>query len=219
MVVIALSDIHGALGHLEAVGPALEAADLVILSGDLTMFGRADAAQEVVDAVGRYNPRIFAVMGNCDYPEVDDHLKKAGMSLHRNHVVAGNLVLAGLGGSLPGPVRTLNEWSEDEIAAHLDEAIRDAPEDSGMVLVSHQPPKDTAIDLAGIGEHVGSTAVRAFIEKHQPLVCFSGHIHEAAGVDSIGDTKLINPGPFTQGAYAYAEFDGGLKTLEIRRSG
>ncbi len=34
------------------------------------------------------------------------------------------------------------------------------------------------------GRHVGSAAVRRFIERHRPLACFTGHIHEAAGMDS-----------------------------------
>jgi len=41
---------------------------------------------------------------------------------------------------------------------------------------------------------VGSTAVRTFVEKHQPLLGLHGHIHECKGVDRIGRTLIINPG-------------------------
>jgi Icc-related predicted phosphoesterase len=42
--------------------------------------------------------------------------------------------------------------------------------------------------------HVGSTAIRAAIERVQPLVSIHGHIHESRGVDHIGRTTCLNPG-------------------------
>jgi hypothetical protein len=60
--------------------------------------------------------------------------------------------------------------------------------------------------------------VRTYIETRQPLICFTGHIHEAKGIDRIGRTQIINPGPLWKGGYAYAEVEGGqIKTLEIRQ--
>jgi Icc-related predicted phosphoesterase len=50
----------------------------------------------------------------------------------------------------------------------------------------------------------------------QPLICFTGHIHEARGIDAIGRTKLINPGPLREGGYAYAVLHDDVETLEIR---
>jgi Icc-related predicted phosphoesterase len=41
---------------------------------------------------------------------------------------------------------------------------------------------------------VGSTAIRAAIEKHQPLLGVFGHIHESSGEQNIGRTKCLNPG-------------------------
>ena len=41
---------------------------------------------------------------------------------------------------------------------------------------------------------VGSTAVRAAIEKTQPLLGLHGHIHEGRGAIRIGKTLCINPG-------------------------
>jgi Icc-related predicted phosphoesterase len=40
----------------------------------------------------------------------------------------------------------------------------------------------------------GSTAVRAAIERDQPLLGLHGHIHESRGVVNIGRTLAINPG-------------------------
>ena len=85
-----------------------------------------------------------------------------------------------------------------------------------MVLITHQPPRETRNDLAR-GGHVGSHSIRCFIEQHQPLICFTGHIHEGVGVDTIGETKIVNPGPLRHGGYAVAEITGGqVGALEIR---
>lgn len=214
--IIGLTDIHSRVGGIDAIAEHLRAADVVLLPGDLTMFGRRDAALEVLDSVRRYNDSIFAVMGNCDYPEVEELLGEQGICLHRNHILVNGIAFAGLGGSLACPVPTLNEWTEEQTAEHLEAAVEGIPDGTPMVLVSHQPPKDTVVDVAGNGMHVGSSSVRAFIEEHQPLVCFSGHIHEAQGTDAIGNTKLINPGPFMHGNYAWVELGDGATMVEAR---
>lgn len=218
MKILALTDIHSRYSSMDAIGDDLRASDVVLLPGDLTMFGKREGAIEVLDAVRAYNDSIYAVMGNCDFPEVETYLREGGLCLHRGHAVFDGVVFVGLGGSLACPIPTLNEWTEEETAEHLDAAVAGVPKGMPMVLVSHQPPKDTAVDLAAIGKHVGSEAVRAFIEKHQPLVCFSGHIHEAQGMDTIGNTKLINPGPFMEGRYAWAEIRDGTCVVEARRA-
>jgi uncharacterized protein len=41
---------------------------------------------------------------------------------------------------------------------------------------------------------VGSHAVRAALETHQPLLSLHGHIHESRGVAKLGRTTALNPG-------------------------
>jgi Icc-related predicted phosphoesterase len=69
------------------------------------------------------------------------------------------------------------------------------------VWVSHGPPRDTRCDVLNGGAHVGSRALRRFVEEHQPPLVLSGHIHESARVsgsyhDRIGRTVVVNPGQF-----------------------
>ena len=87
------------------------------------------------------------------------------------------------------------------------------------ILVSHQPPHGTACDLAR-GRHVGSQSLRAAVERHQPDLVFSGHIHEAIGDDTIGPTRVVNPGPWFQGRSLVIEADAeaGSVEFEIRAS-
>ena len=62
-------------------------------------------------------------------------------------------------------------------------------------------------DRLGTGEHVGSTALRALIEREQPDLVLCGHIHESRAIDEIGATTVVNPGPVASGHYALVEVD------------
>jgi Icc-related predicted phosphoesterase len=86
------------------------------------------------------------------------------------------------------------------IAAALD-ALAALTDAEHVILVTHSPPRDTACDVVQSGAHVGSRAIRTFIERHQPPVLLSGHIHEAPRVsgshrDRVGRTVVVNPGQF-----------------------
>ena len=76
---------------------------------------------------------------------------------------------------------------------------------SNMIMIMHQPPKDTACDTITSGAHVGSPALRQVIEELQPLAVVTGHIHESFGKDTIGKTLVINPGSLAEGRYAVLE--------------
>ncbi|HUK64218.1 MAG TPA: metallophosphoesterase, partial [Dongiaceae bacterium] len=86
------------------------------------------------------------------------------------------------------------------IAASLAElATRTVPADT--VFVSHGPPHGTRCDMIGAGAHVGSRALRRFVERFQPPLVLGGHIHESPRVsssyrDTIGRTVVVNPGQF-----------------------
>jgi Icc-related predicted phosphoesterase len=69
------------------------------------------------------------------------------------------------------------------------------------LFVLHSPPRDTRCDMIGARQHVGSRAIRAFLERHQPPLALSGHIHESPRIsssyrDAIGRTVVVNPGQF-----------------------
>lgn len=67
------------------------------------------------------------------------------------------------------------------------------------VAVIHTPPHDTKCDVLFDGRHIGSKALRSWIEKQQPLLTLHGHIHESPKLsrsyyDRIGSTLVVNPG-------------------------
>jgi len=75
------------------------------------------------------------------------------------------------------------------------------------IFLFHAPPHRTSLDRAALDGkmidhapldvHVGSIAIRRFIEARQPLACLHGHVHESARItgkwrDRIGDTVLLS---------------------------
>jgi len=67
------------------------------------------------------------------------------------------------------------------------------------VAVIHTPPFNTRCDVLFDGRHIGSKAVRNWIEKNQPCFSLHGHIHESSRIsgsffDRIGATTVVNPG-------------------------
>ena len=67
------------------------------------------------------------------------------------------------------------------------------------IYVIHAPPYDTYLDMLHDGRHIGSRAIRDYIDTQQPYMTLHGHIHESPGMSGfywqkIGSTLSINPG-------------------------
>ena len=217
MIIIALADIHGSLNYLDGIADDISRADMVLVAGDITNFGGRGQAEKVICALQQYGTPVFVVPGNCDIPDVDKYLREEEISLNCNLVNASGFNLVGIGGSLPCQRHTPNESGEEDFAVcleHLKEMIGSRDK---VIFVCHHPAKDTVVDFTG-DSHAGSISVRKFIESNQPILALSGHIHDAPGVDHIGKTTLVNPGPMNRGCYAYIEIskDGQVVTVELR---
>lgn len=217
MKIIAITDIHGNASPVDKIGEILSTADLVIVAGDITHFGGWNEARDFIEKVRAYNPNILAVAGNCDTKEAEDYLWSEDINIHGRGVRIDGLSFVGAGGSLPAPSPTPTVYSEEEYAEIFSRSLETNDMTVPMILVSHQPPIGTLNDTVSSGAHVGSNAVRTFIEQNQPLVCFTGHIHEAPGIDNIGSTQIINPGPLGTRSYAYLEATDTVVELEIRK--
>ncbi len=216
MIIIGIADIHGDVSSINPIFDSAGSVDITVLSGDLTHFGGERIAGRVIDAVRNRCERILAVSGNCDYEEVESLLVREGLNLHGRGVVVDGVGFVGSGKSLPCPGTTPNEAPDEALGAWLQDGMAAIPEGIPTILVVHQPPFDTITDLTTTGLHVGSREIRQFIENQKPLICFTGHIHEGKGVDRIGTTQIVNPGPSESGSYAYAEINSEVEILEIR---
>jgi Icc-related predicted phosphoesterase len=83
----------------------------------------------------------------------------------------------------------------------LREELRQLPtkDPAHTVAVVHAPPFNTHCDVLFDGRHIGSKALRNWIEMNQPRLTLHGHIHESPELsgtffDRIGSTTVINPG-------------------------
>ncbi len=213
---IGIGDIHDDIAVLERI-PDLAGASGVIISGDLTIRGGAAQAKRVIEAVRRFNPMILAQIGNMDRAEVDAYLAGEGINIHASgRMTPEGVGIFGVGWSTPTPFGTPSEAGEDHIAAWLEKAHAAVAGSRRLLLVSHTPPLDTATDVVGRQTHVGSRAVREFIERVQPDVCLTGHIHEARAEDAIGRTRIVNPGALAAGGYVRIELGPDALTASLR---
>jgi uncharacterized protein len=175
---------------------------------DLVMRRLEEWLELADERLGPAGVPLYMIPGNDDFPEIDA-LFEGHESVHyvdgRVEQLADGREIAGLGVSNITPWHAPRDVSEDEIARRLDALELTDPERA--VLAIHVPPKGTSIDVVveldenlrptGSGNtkvHVGSSAVRDWVERVQPMVTLHGHIHESQGVDHVGSTPCMNPG-------------------------
>lgn len=208
MKFLVISDIHGNVEAIEKLVGEAALADAVLFGGDFARFGAPETGKPALEALTKLHDVIYAVRGNCDEPAFISDLDAADVSVEGALTFNGGLAFCGTGGGTKFSGDTPFEREESEILADL--AIVDSQNAEGdgaqpLVVIMHNPPKDTACDMIPNGAHVGSAALRAFIEQKKPLLVVTGHIHESAGICTVGETTVINPGALLEGKYGWVE--------------
>jgi Icc-related predicted phosphoesterase len=171
---------------------------------------------------------VFAAPGNDDFFEVDEVLgsgERIKLIEMQVQSLGNGYEIATSGWTNPTPWNTERECSEEELAERLEGMLAQLEDMDRAVFNLHVPPHDAKIDLCpkldsemrveyDLGNPVmapaGSTAVRAAIERHQPILSLHGHIHEGRGEAQIGRTVCLNPGS----VYSEGILIGILVTLE-----
>jgi hypothetical protein len=188
--ILIFSDIHGDLAAIKRI--VAQPADLYIAAGDLATFRKGlDRCAETLRPLGE---RLWVLPGNHEtHDDTRAICERFGfVDFHRQVKQLGATQWAGLGYSNITPFKTPGEYTEEEIASAL--AAFDGIQP--LYLVIHCPPRDTKLDEYAPGKHAGSPAIRAWVEREQPLYLFCGHIHETAGLaERLGSTQCINVGP------------------------
>jgi uncharacterized protein len=198
--------------------------------------------QAVVDGIARWMDladerlrgtgiQCYVTPGNDDFWEIDPVIQGS----ETVQFVEGRCVciddryeMVTTGYSNETPWHTEREESEDKLEKRLEALWASVQNPSTAIAVIHVPPIGTALDVApelgpdlemkmGAGgprmTHVGSTAVRSWIEKHQPLCGLHGHVHESKAAETIGRTICLNPGS----EYGNGVLDGALVSLKDGR--
>jgi uncharacterized protein len=174
--------------------------------------------------------RCFVCPGNDDQLNVDAVIRDAKtVELAEGEVVEiDGFQMVSSGWANRTPWHTYREEDEEDLEIrirNITDHVTAPPERTIFSL--HCPPYKSGLDdapqltkdmeLKEAGRStvpVGSTAVRAAIEEHQPCLGLHGHIHEAKGTARIGRTLCINPGSsYEQGQLlgAVVDLDGKKK--------
>jgi hypothetical protein len=206
---IGVGDIHEDISLLNEI-PGLTDAAGIIISGDITNRGGRRRASHLLNTVSAINSNIYAQIGNMDRAEITDYLEEKGWNIHaKGKQLAENIGIMGVGYSTPTPFRTPSEVSDAMLGRWLNigyEQIKHLPK---LILVAHDPPFSSKTAELPSGENVGNKSVLEFIQRVQPDICLTGHIHEADTEDFIGQTKVLNPGMLCMGGYAFIQLRGG----------
>ncbi|WP_419781672.1 metallophosphoesterase [Maridesulfovibrio sp.] len=214
---IAFGDIHQSLRFVDLI-PEIEEVSGVIVTGDLTNHSPAGAVEKVWNAIYRKNSSILAQQGNMDRDNVTEFLKSKGANLHCEYrELDAGIKIMGVGCSIPTPFGTPGEITEEEMGRYLEETHAGLGDYAQLLLVVHDSPFNTKLDVIGNGMHVGSKAVRDFIEKHQPEIVICGHIHESSGEDVIGKSRIFNPGMASGGGYVLVSVTDGKLDATLKQ--
>jgi uncharacterized protein len=177
--------------------------------------------------------RCYVTGGNDDPQDLLDVLE----ATHSEHVInceekvvllEGTYPMANCGYSNPTPWDTPRETDEASLEQLLEKAIGGVDDFTSAIFNMHVPPYDCTLDdcpkldwstdpptpivVAGVPQSApaGSIAVRRVVEKYQPLLLLTGHIHESRGLVKVGRTTVINPGS----EYGEGVLRGCIFTLE-----
>lgn len=176
---LVISDIHGnerCLNKIRASYHKYEP-DFSVVCGDITHFGPPQDAMNILE---RIPTDVIGIIGNCDPESVIQAYAEAEEEYIELKITQkGDLDFIGLSGS---------SYSEDKLQTF---ERRGSVSD---VFVFHQPPYDI-LDKTSKGEHIGNKDLKPMIEKLEPKLVLSGHVHEDRGIVEEENTTFMNPGP------------------------
>lgn len=206
MKFLVISDAHGDIQSLDKLDKQFEEADAVLFGGDFTKFNEQETGLPLMEAMCKKHDTIFSVIGNCDDPVMLTEAEARDINVEGSLVQHQGLFFAGSGGGSKFTGTTPFERDEEELISDL-KIISDSGDEvwDNLILILHNPPKDTDCDKISAGVHVGSQGFTDFITKYKPLAVVTGHIHESSAICKIGETTVINPGALFEGHYAWLE--------------
>ena len=209
MRLLVISDFHGSVeaAHRAAAKAKRMQIDAIVVCGDITHFGSVKDAEKILAPLIKLDMPVLYVPGNCDSAELAEAKITGATNIHGQCQKINDVSFMGLGAAPTSRFYSWFEMSETKIMNTLEQIADRCSPNKWLAVVSHAPPKATSVDLAFSRMHAGSVSLRDFIEKKEPDIVFCGHIHEAKGVDRIGNTVIVNPGPVRHGNCAIATFD------------
>lgn len=210
MRILVLSDIHGKESKLESIVTNVHAVDLMCIAGDFTTHGTISDVEKILDALRKNIPSIVAVAGNMDSQEIDRWLVENGYGINKMGRMFGKIGICGVSAAPFSILHTPYEVSENDIENALCSGWKEIQQAEWKIILTHTPPYKTNLDRVRLGMHVGSTALRKFIEEYSPDLVLCGHIHEAKGTDRIGSTIVCNCGSVADGKFVLVDVNDSI---------
>ena len=175
--------------------------------------------------------RCFVQPGNDDTFSIDQVLSGSEVITNPEGKVVElgeGFEMVSTGYSNSTPWNCPRDIKDEELGSRIETMIAKVADMSKCIFNFHCPPYDSELDAAPqLDEQfnvvikqgqiqmapVGSKAVRAAIETHNPLLGLHGHIHESRGVFTLGRTTCINPGS----EYSEGVLRGAIVNLEAKK--
>lgn len=187
MKILAISDTHGDYDLVKKASQLAkkENVDLIIHAGDLTWFNQK---QKNIIKPLTDQKKTLIIHGNHDSIETIKEIEKAyknATNIHKKNKIINEIGFFGSG---------TTDWGfiEDskKLFKELNESHKKIKNIEKKILITHSPPKDSAIEKMGFP---GSYAVRKAIKEFKPKFLICGHIHEGGGlIEKIDETTVIN---------------------------
>jgi uncharacterized protein len=205
MRILTISDIHGQYDAFRLEN--LPEVDVILMAGDLTNFGlrppptyqlhaerELEQARTWFEQLHQHCPRILWVQGNHDIDLPNDLLEPFAQNIRDQSVTiednGDSISVRGVSLTCAFDKPFLaQQWAFTTINPLADSSAFDFGYHD--IIVSHSPPLD-CLDRTNSGQHIGSPALQKHVLEHQPKLVVCGHVHEAAGVQALGQSMVVN---------------------------
>jgi Icc-related predicted phosphoesterase len=172
--------------------------------------------------------RVVVCPANDDMFEIDPILKSGHLVEFggTEPLELEGFEMVSYGWTNPTPWNTFRELPEEELGRRIDKILDGVTDPSRTIFNFHAPPFGSGLDEApALDENmnikaggralrpVGSTSIKAAIERVQPVLSLHGHIHEAKGATRMGGSLVLNPGS----SYEEGVLQGALVTLDAKK--
>ncbi|MDO9264127.1 MAG: metallophosphoesterase family protein [Desulfosalsimonadaceae bacterium] len=206
MLIYAVADIHADLKRIEHIRGEVSAhhPDVLVIAGDVINYVHPE---KTFAQLNDLSLPVVMVRGNSDPGYIENHTVKFPnlAFLHLNRVTVKSVAFTGISGTIPLPFRNRVRLFEKDLMQRVFPLI-----DAQTIVVVHPPPWGILDQVMG-RFHSGSKLVRDLVEKKQPMLLICGHIHEAAGIGTIGRTTVVNCSMPKTGRGVMIEVDRDLK--------
>jgi Icc-related predicted phosphoesterase len=164
------------------------------------------------ERLGNTDVKCYISPGNDDLFDVDPILNSSNYVIDPEEKVVtldGEHEMITLGYTNHTPWNSPREVDEEELGRKIERMAAGVRSMKAAIFNIHIPPIDTPIDRAPMVDKnlkvvvrggqvqmtsAGSSACRAAVERHQPMLGIHGHVHESHGFVMIGRTLCANPG-------------------------